>query len=93
MTEETSLVCLECGNIFNIQRRKSRLKQVGHIKHLYCISCEKIQPHYEIRDIKEFLWKCVNSDYNKFDEYTKKVLSFLGDSERIEKETGRRYRK
>ena len=26
-------------------------------------------------------------------EYTKKVLSFLGDSERIEKETGRIYRK
>lgn len=91
--EETSLVCLECGDIFNIQRRRSKLKQVGHIKHLYCINCGKVQPHYEIKDIKEFLWICVNSDYSKLDEYTKKVLVFLGDSERIERETGRIYKK
>lgn len=44
-----NLKCIECGQIFPIQRQKGRKKKVNeHIKTLYCIKCRKNTKHLEI---------------------------------------------
>jgi hypothetical protein len=35
---QTTLECSECGNKRTIPRRKSKRKNVGHIKHVGCFS-------------------------------------------------------
>ena len=76
-TMATDLICLECGNIFTIQRRRGKLKKMGHVKHLFCSVCNKVQPHYEIKDANTFVWSFYGEDYNSLDENTKVVLNFL----------------
>lgn len=41
------LKCMECGTIFPIQRKKSKNRAIGHIKHLWCWVCKKITAHCE----------------------------------------------
>ena len=57
----SSLVCLECGNIFTIPRKNVRTKSNGHIKDLWCPICKNVNKHYEVRDIDSFLY---NLEYN-----------------------------
>lgn len=42
-------VCPVCNNIFPIPRKKSRKRNKGHIKSLYCIYCGEIVKTTEIR--------------------------------------------
>ena len=42
------LECVECGCIQSIQRRESKDKKDGHIKHLWCIVCERRVEHKEL---------------------------------------------
>ena len=48
--EQVALECRECGNRQTIWRKKSRLKEPGHVKHLWCICCEDRTAHVEIRE-------------------------------------------
>lgn len=41
------LICAECGSVFPIQRRASRLRKKGHIKHLWCVACGARTAHVE----------------------------------------------
>lgn len=52
----TDLVCTECGNVAQIRRRSKRLREVGHIKDLWCYRCEKGTKHFEVRDISKFIY-------------------------------------
>lgn len=45
------LFCVDCGNAFPIQRRSGRGRKRGHIKHLWCIRCKRVQPHSENKRI------------------------------------------
>lgn len=38
-------VCEECWAEFPIWRRKSRLKDDDHVKHLYCPTCKRVTAH------------------------------------------------
>lgn len=74
-TNGTDLVCLTCGNVDTIQRKKSRLKEVGHIKTLYCYSCMKRTKHYEVVDVSTFVY---NNIYREnLDADCDKALNFL----------------
>ena len=55
--QPTDLVCLECGNVCSLIRRSSSLKEVSHIKDLWCYKCKKDVKHYEVRDIEKFMAK------------------------------------
>ena len=93
-TQLTNLVCLDCGNIMIIQRKKSNLKKIGHIKDLYCFNCDKVTKHYEVRDINEFLWKYMYYDDSILEYDTLKVLNYLRKSEEgNEEERSRVYKK
>ena len=76
-TQMTNLVCLECGSIMMIHRKMSNLKKVGHIKHLYCIDCDKRTPHYEVKEINNFLWEYDGVSDDMIDDNTLKVLGYL----------------
>ena len=43
-------VCMECGLVFPIPRKKQSARKKGHIKNLWCSSCKEIRKFYEIRD-------------------------------------------
>lgn len=47
--EQVTLRCAVCGRESFIWRRKSRLKEKGHVKHLWCPSCKERVPHVEVR--------------------------------------------
>ena len=50
----SNLVCLECGNIFTIPRRRRKHRCDGHIKDLWCPFCKRVNKHYEIQNIDSF---------------------------------------
>jgi hypothetical protein len=45
--EPRKMMCTICGTHQEIMRRKARIKEVGHIKHLWCIKCENRTAHKE----------------------------------------------
>lgn len=48
--EQVRLKCRLCGNVDTIWRRRSRLKEPDHVKHLWCFKCRERTPHVEIRE-------------------------------------------
>ena len=73
----TELVCLECGDIFPIYRKVNRVKEVGHIKHMYCPRCLKETAHYEVKDADIFLWKYEDADLEGVCEEARMALDLL----------------
>ena len=73
----TDLICLECGNINTIQRRKGRGKAIGHIKTMYCPLCMNIVDHYEVQDVSKFVWEYSFCNENEIDDDVKLVLELL----------------
>lgn len=39
-------VCTRCGQEMTVPRQKRRKR--GHIKHMYCIGCRKVQPFRKV---------------------------------------------
>lgn len=74
-TYPTDLICLNCGNITTIQRRRSQVKEVSHIKDLYCYKCKDVTKHYEL--IEKDRYK-MNLDKSKLkSEIEKIVIDYL----------------
>lgn len=47
---ESDFYCTECGSKgIPLPRSKTRQREYGHIKDLYCCRCKKITKHREIR--------------------------------------------
>jgi len=45
----STFICPECGNTFPLMRNRSRQRERGHVKDIYCPYCHKIQKFTEIR--------------------------------------------
>lgn len=43
-------VCQECGQHNVFTRKASKRKKRGHVKHMWCISCEEVTAHTEVND-------------------------------------------
>lgn len=41
------LFCTQCGSVFPIPRRKARLRENNHIKHIWCYKCKRVTAHTE----------------------------------------------
>ena len=41
----SKLNCKECGSVFTVPRKRSRKREEGHIKDLYCVKCGKVTKH------------------------------------------------
>ena len=78
----SSLVCLECGNIFTIPRNKKERRSNGHIKDIWCPFCKNVSKHYEIQDIGSFLYNLEYEDEVK--QYVRDLIS-NGTSEDYER--------
>jgi len=55
--KEKDLECIECGHIMTIQRKNSKNRATGHIKHLWCIRCKKRTRHIELDEFKSNFMK------------------------------------
>ena len=42
-------LCPKCDNVFPLPRPKSRMRELGHIKTLYCVFCNDMVKTIEIR--------------------------------------------
>ncbi len=73
VADMTNLICLECGSAFPLFRRTNRQKTTGHIKDLWCIKCEKITKHYEVKNIDIFLFPDYQDDEVK--QYIKGLIT------------------
>ena len=78
----SNLVCLECGNIFTIPRRRRKHRSDGHIKDLWCPFCKNVNKHYEIQNIDSFLYNLEYEDEVK--QYVRDLIS-NGTSEDYER--------
>lgn len=47
----SDFICPECGRSFPLPRQKSKRREKGHIKDLYCPFCKKYVKTFEERDI------------------------------------------
>ncbi len=43
----SKLNCKECDSVFMVPRKRSRKREEGHIKDLYCVKCGKVTKHVE----------------------------------------------
>jgi len=50
-TSQVELECSECGNRAFIWRRRGKLKEKGHVKHLWCMRCQERTAHVEVREV------------------------------------------
>ena len=50
--DQVRLRCAVCDHETFIWRRRSRLKEKGHVKHLWCTNCKETTPHVEVRDAR-----------------------------------------
>jgi hypothetical protein len=60
-TTQTFLKCDCCGNVNPIFRKKSKQRDKGHLKHMYCYKCKEIKAHLEVKE-DAFLPEWLKSD-------------------------------
>lgn len=49
-TAPTHLQCPKCNHIMTIQRKRSKMKEKNHIKHMYCYKCREVTGHIEVKE-------------------------------------------
>lgn len=45
------LKCSKCNNIVTVPRKRSKLREDGHTKHMYCPFCQEITPFEENKEL------------------------------------------
>ena len=83
-TTSTDLVCLKCGNITTIYRNSKHLRNIGHIKDLYCYKCKCNTKHYEVKDIDEFM-------NTRTGNKVKNMIKELIDNQSVDEEVFKEY--
>ena len=48
--EQVRLRCAVCDSEQFIWRRRAKLRESGHVKHLWCCECRDRTPHVEVRE-------------------------------------------
>lgn len=46
----THLQCPECGNVQTIHRKRSKMREKYHVKHMYCWKCKEVTGHIEVKE-------------------------------------------
>lgn len=51
-TAETYLKCTteDCGNVVQIHRKRSKMREKNHVKHMYCFKCKETTAHVEEKE-------------------------------------------
>jgi predicted RNA-binding Zn-ribbon protein involved in translation (DUF1610 family) len=49
-TLSTNLQCPECGNTLTIHRKRSKMREKNHVKHVYCYKCKEVTGHVEVKE-------------------------------------------
>lgn len=60
----STFYCPECGLKMTIPRKRAKLRENNHIKHMYCINCDKAQGFIEKTVDKQVdFWDKFQTDY------------------------------
>jgi hypothetical protein len=49
-TSQTHLSCSCCSNVVSIHRKRSKMKEKNHVKHMYCWKCKETTAHIEVKE-------------------------------------------
>jgi hypothetical protein len=49
-TKDTYLECEVCENLVTIRRKRSKMKEKNHKKHMYCYKCKEVTAHIEVKE-------------------------------------------
>lgn len=49
-TAATQLQCEKCHNVQTIHRKRSKMREKNHHKHLYCFKCKETTKHIEVKE-------------------------------------------
>lgn len=49
-TSPTHLQCPQCDNPVTIHRKRSKMREKNHVKHMYCFKCKEVTGHVEVKD-------------------------------------------
>lgn len=63
-TAATFLQCKGCRNVTQIHRKRSKMREKNHIKHMYCYKCKEVKPHIEVKE-DIFLPQWLREEENK----------------------------
>jgi len=59
----SKLHCTVCGNTQSIPRKRSKRREEGHIKHMFCIRCNETTAHIEDnRSKQEIEWDRIQEE-------------------------------
>jgi len=50
VTVPAHLKCGECNNPVQIFRKRHRMKEKGHVKHMWCFKCKETTAHIELKE-------------------------------------------
>lgn len=50
VTKQTFLKCSCCGNVNTIFRKRHKMKEKNHVKHMYCYKCKEITKFIEVKE-------------------------------------------
>ena len=89
----SDLICSDCGSQITISRKISGLREKYHIKDLYCVRCDKITKHIEVRNLdivkKELEFKDDLNDIEQLVYDLTHIESDANERERVFKKVSR----
>lgn len=71
--------CVKCGGKgIPLPRRKGAEREAGHLKRLYCLSCQKEWNHVECRVFSHYTYDDfqVEMQYNNFDDEGNRKMTY-----------------
>lgn len=74
---QTKLICPDCGNVFPIMRKTCNQKKTFHRKWLYCIKCNKVTNHIEIKDLEKWISEIEFKEENEINKKEKEVYLLI----------------
>ena len=77
--ESSDFFCTQCGNkSYSLFRKKSKQREPGHLKKLYCPTCMKEYNHVEIRPNSKYTYEdfLIEMEMKNFDSKGKRVLTW-----------------
>lgn len=73
------LECVACGNRTMIQRKDSKDRPAGHVKHMWCPRCKARRPHIELDEFKTSFEESTDYDAALLRAYEKGINELEDD--------------
>ena len=86
---ESEFYCTQCGNRgIPVLRLKGSEREAGHLKNLFCLTCQKEQNHVECKPYTKYTHEDFLLEFNEgnFDKSGKRILTYGQLRDKLNKE-------